>query len=98
MTLEQHTQQLRERVGDDCGLGSTLKLDFGQAGVIHVDAKSVPNVVGNDDKAAACTIKLTLETLDELASGDLAPTTAFMTGKLSIDGDMGLALKLQDLL
>ncbi|TPV93594.1 MAG: SCP2 sterol-binding domain-containing protein [Myxococcales bacterium FL481] len=98
MTLEQHTQQLRERVGEDSGLGSTLKLDLSPDGVIHIDAVSVPNVVSNDDKEAACTIKLSVATLDELAAGDLAPTTAFMTGKLAIDGDMGIALKLQDIL
>lgn len=98
MNLEEHTQQLRARVGEDCGLGATLKLDLSPDGVIHIDAKKVPNVVSNDDAEAACTIKLSLATLDELTSGDLAPTTAFMSGKLTIDGDMGIALKLQDLL
>ena len=30
-------------------------------------------------------------------NGEQNPTTAFMTGKLKIDGDMGAALKLQKL-
>jgi putative sterol carrier protein len=30
--------------------------------------------------------------------GDQNPTSAFMTGKLSVDGDMGMAIKLAGLL
>ncbi|MEE9386303.1 MAG: SCP2 sterol-binding domain-containing protein [Nannocystaceae bacterium] len=98
MSLEQHTQALRERVGEDCGLEATLKLDMGDAGVILIDATSVPNVVSNDDNEAQCTVKMTEQTLAELLTGDLAATTAFISGKLAIDGDMGVALKLQDLM
>jgi putative sterol carrier protein len=29
-----------------------------------------------------------------ILDGELNPTTAFMTGKLSVDGSMGLAMKL----
>jgi putative sterol carrier protein len=37
------------------------------------------------------------ETFDKIASGDQNPTTAYMTGKLKIKGDMGAAMKLQKL-
>ena len=37
------------------------------------------------------------ETLVKIARGEANPTTAYMTGKLKIDGDMGAALKLQKL-
>ncbi|MDT8860629.1 SCP2 sterol-binding domain-containing protein [Alkalihalobacillus sp. MEB130] len=33
----------------------------------------------------------------KLLHGDLNPTMAFMTGKLKVDGKIGLALKLQEL-
>ena len=47
--------------------------------------------------AADCTIRASEETLVKIASGEANPTTAYMTGKLKIDGDMGAALKLQKL-
>ena len=30
-----------------------------------------------------------------MMSGELNPTTAFMTGRITVSGDMGVALKLQ---
>jgi putative sterol carrier protein len=33
-----------------------------------------------------------------LVSGELDPTTAFMTGKIKVSGDMSVALKLQRVL
>ena len=98
MSLESSTETIRTRVGEDCGLGSTLKFDFGDDGVILIDANQVPNVVTNDNNDAACTIGVTLEDFEQMMSGDLAPTTAFMSGKLKVDGDMGIAMKLQSIL
>ena len=46
---------------------------------------------------ADCTISASEETLLKIASGEANPTTAYMTGKLKIKGDMGAALKLQKL-
>jgi putative sterol carrier protein len=33
----------------------------------------------------------------DMIHGNLAPTVAFMTGKMRVDGDMGLAMKLGQL-
>ncbi len=35
---------------------------------------------------------------DSLVSGDLNPTTAFMTGKIKIEGDMSVAMALSQVL
>jgi len=94
-TLEEITDGMRDRIGEDCGLGATLKFDFGDDGMVFVDAVTVPNVVSNDDEDAECTIRITKENFESLAGGDLDPTTAFMMGKLKIDGNMGIAMKLQ---
>ncbi|MGB4910494.1 MAG: SCP2 sterol-binding domain-containing protein, partial [Tabrizicola sp.] len=37
-------------------------------------------------------------TFEGLLSGDVNPTMAFMTGKLAVDGSMGLAMKLGSVL
>ena len=39
-----------------------------------------------------------METFHEMFEGELDPTAAFMTGKIKIDGDMGVAMKLGQLL
>ena len=41
---------------------------------------------------------MTSEDFVNMVNGQLAPQMAFMTGKLKIKGDMGLALKLQQIL
>jgi putative sterol carrier protein len=98
MSLESATETIKNRVGDDCGLEATLKFDFGDAGSILIDATSVPNSVSNDDKDADCTVGLTIEDFEAMLAGDLAPTTAFMSGKLRVEGDMGVAMKLQNIM
>ena len=37
------------------------------------------------------------ETFEKIVAGEQNPTTAYMTGKLKIKGDMGAAMKLQKL-
>lgn len=98
MDLQAATKVMREKVGSDCGLGTTLKFDCGSEGVVYVDGAATPNTVSNEDKAAACTIALSLDSLSRLLLNELEPTTAFMMGKLKVSGDMGVALKLQRLL
>ncbi len=98
MTLEEITTGLAERVGEDCGLGASLKFDFGDDGIIHLDATVVPNVVTNEDKDATCTLKITLDDFVAMRQGELDGMTAFMSGKLKVEGDMGIAMKLQSVL
>ena len=51
-----------------------------------------------DDKESDCTINITKEDLVEVVKGELNPMMAVMSGKIKIDGDMGVAMKLQSLL
>ena len=46
---------------------------------------------------ADATISTSGETFAKIVAGDQNPTTAYMTGKLKIKGDMGAAMKLQKL-
>ena len=52
---------------------------------------------GEDDNAH-CVISMSSEDFMGMIGGSLNPQMAFMTGKLRVKGDMGLALKLQSLL
>jgi putative sterol carrier protein len=95
MDLQTATNAFRSKVGDDSGLGATLKFDCGADGVIVIDGASTPNTVDNANRDTDCTIELGMDTLGELMSGELNPMNAFMTGRIKVTGDMGVALKLQ---
>lgn len=93
-TLDEITARIREAVGDDSGLGKSVKFDFGSDGVIRIDG----GTVDNQDQPADCTIAMAKSDFESMAQGQLDPTMAFMSGKLKIQGDMGVAMKLQPLL
>lgn len=57
-----------------------------------------PRTVQGEEKEADCTLTLTADDFKELVAGNLNPTGAFMQGKLTIKGNMGLALKMQTVL
>jgi len=98
MDLNAATKVLREKVGSDSGLGTTLKFDCGSEGIVLINGAATPNTVSNDDGDAVCTIALSLDTLNRLILRELEPTTAFMMGKIKVSGDMSVAMKLQHLL
>ena len=98
MDLDSLTAGLRERLGENSGIDATIKFDLGADGVIFVDGASVPNTVTNRDSDAQCTVVVTLEDFQNIAKGDLDAMTAFMMGKLKISGDMGVAMKLREIL
>jgi putative sterol carrier protein len=66
----------------------------GQWVVAVVDGKV--NVTEGEGEADT-TISTTEENFLAITRGELNPTTAYMTGKLKIKGDMGAAMKLQKL-
>ena len=76
--------------------GKTVKLDFGGDGTIMLDG--VGNTVTEDDGAADTTIKISWDDWQAMAAGQLDGMTAFMTGKLKVEGDMSNAMQLQGVL
>lgn len=95
MDLQQCTEALRGKVGDNSGLDAVLKFDCGADGVVVIDGRATPNTVDNHDREADCTVSISLDNLNNLLSGALEPVTGFMTGKFKVSGDMSVAMKLQ---
>ena len=98
MSLETLTEGLRDRVGTESDFNATVKFDLGDNGVIFIDAVTMPSSVTNEDKEADCTVRMTMADFESIASGDLDAMTAFMMGKIKVDGDMGIAMKLREVL
>ena len=80
--------------------GKTVKLDFGDQGAIMLDgnAQQVTDLGPGDPGAADTTIKVNWGDWQKMADGELDGMTAFMTGKLKIEGDMSNAMQLQGVL
>ncbi|MBY4893109.1 sterol carrier family protein [Jannaschia sp. EhC01] len=70
----------------------TAKFEIEGEGAVIVDGTSVR--AAEDGEAADVTMSADADVFQEIMSGELNPTAAFMSGKLSLDGDMGTAMKL----
>ena len=97
MTLQEITAKMKEGAAKKSPFGNTVKFSTDQ-GVVFIDGNASPPDVSNDDKAADCTLKMAFADFDDMINGKLDGMTAFMTGKLKIEGDMGVAMKLQSIL
>lgn len=98
MDISTATDQIRSKVGAQSGLNAVLKFDCGADGVVVIDGRATPNTVDNNNRDADCTVTLPLSTLGDLITGELEPTTGFMSAKFKVTGDMAVALKLQRVL
>ena len=76
--------------------GKKVKLDFGDDGIIMLDGNA--NCVTEEDGDADTTIKVSWDDWQAMADGQLDGMTAFMTGKLKVEGDMSNAMQLQGVL
>ena len=73
--------------------GKRVKIDFGDEGVVMLDGAA--GRAGEEDGPADTTIKVSWADWEALASGQLDGMTAFMQGKLRVEGDMSNAMQLQ---
>jgi putative sterol carrier protein len=94
MDLAELTEEMRRRAGQNVKLGYKVKFVMDD-GIIFWDGTQHPPEIDNEDKGDAnTTINITPENLQKLMAGNLDPTMAYMTGKLKVEGSMGVALKL----
>lgn len=98
MSLETLTDNLRQRAKNNPPLGATVKIDLGDDGVIMINSREAPTTVSHEDGDADTTLILKLDTLKGIIEGTVDPNFAFMTGKLKVRGNMGVALKLNSIL
>lgn len=72
------------------GFNGVAKFVITDEGAIMVDSDGVRA----GDLPADVTLTASAEVFQAMLEGEMNPTTAFMTGKLKLDGSMGLAMQL----
>jgi len=79
------------------GMNNSYLFDIEGAGkwTVSVDDGRVSVTEGGEDADAV--ISTSEETFEKIVSGEQNPTSAYMTGKLKVKGDMGAAMRLQKL-
>ena len=87
--IEQAVEALNAKLGDG-GFDGTAKFSIEDEGSIVIDSDGAR--AADDD--ADVTLSADADTFRAILEGDLNPTAAFMSGKLTIDGDMGAAMRL----
>jgi putative sterol carrier protein len=76
--------------------GKRVKLDFGSEGIVMLDGNA--NEVTEAEGPADTTIKVAWSDWEDMRDGKLDGMTAFMQGKLKVEGDMSAAMQLQGVL
>jgi putative sterol carrier protein len=79
------------------GMNNSYLFDIEGEGQWHVVVADGAIQVNEGEGDADTTISTSADTFAQIVAGDQNPTTAYMTGKLKIKGDMGAAMKLQKL-
>lgn len=74
----------------DGGFDGSAKFVIEDEGTVVMDGAGARAA----DEETDVTMHADADTFREILDGELNPTTAFMSGRLKIDGDMGTAMKL----
>ncbi|HEX5029735.1 MAG TPA: SCP2 sterol-binding domain-containing protein [Gaiellaceae bacterium] len=99
-TVQEFFEELPGRVTPDRieGMNNTYVFDIEGAGAWTVAiADGAVTVTDGAAGDSDCTFTTSEENFEKIVAGEQNPTTAYMTGKLKIKGDMGAAMKLQKL-
>ena len=79
------------------GLNASYRFDIDGAGSWLVEVDDGKVSVSENGGDADTIISTSAETFMKIADGEQNPTSAYMSGKLKVSGDMGQAMKLQKL-
>lgn len=91
------TLETRVDPANAAGLNASYRFEIEGAGTWHVEVDDGKVSVSENDGEADTIISTSAETFMKIANGEQNPTSAYMSGKLKVNGDMGQAMKLQKL-
>jgi putative sterol carrier protein len=98
-SVQEFFEGLPERVSADriAGMNNTYVFEIEGAGAWTVTIADGALTVAEGAGEGDVTISASEESFEKIVAGEQNATTAYMTGKLKIKGDMGAAMKLQKL-
>jgi len=79
------------------GLTATYRFDVEGAGSWRVEVDDGAVSVSESDADADCVIAISEDTLLGIVSGRQSPTGALLMGRIRLEGDAALAMRLRDL-
>lgn len=91
--INEAVKALNEKMGG-AGFDGVAKFVIDGEGAIIIDSDGAR--AGDDE--AEVTLTASTDVFQAIMEGEQNPTTAFMTGKLTVDGDMGKAMALSGVL
>lgn len=99
MSVKEFFDGLETRIDQSktAGMTNSYLFDIDGAGKWKVDVQDGNVKVTEGEQDADVTITTSEETFEKITSGEQNATSAYMTGKLKVKGDMGAAMKLQKL-
>ena len=99
MSVKEFFDGLENRIDQSktAGMNNSYLFDIDGAGTWKVEVQDGNVKVTEGEQNADVTITASEETFDKIVSGEQNATSAYMTGKLKVKGDMGAAMKLQKL-
>jgi putative sterol carrier protein len=98
-SVQEFFQNLESRAdaSKTAGMNNSYVFDIDGAGQWTVRVEDGTVSVAEGAGEADATIQASQEVFEKIVSGEQNATSAYMTGKLKIKGDMGAAMKLQKL-
>lgn len=99
MTLDEFEAALKANAANFAGLGGLVRFDFANDGQLFIDGRQEPPTVSRTAEGdPKTTLAIPLPELVKIYRGESNPMMAFTTGKLKVNGDMGLAMRLGNML
>jgi putative sterol carrier protein len=80
------------------GLRATYRFEVAGAGRWHVAVDDGAVTVSETDAAADCVIHISEDLFLRIVRGEQSPMGAFLMGKIRVEGDTALAMRLKDIL
>jgi putative sterol carrier protein len=100
-TVKEFFETLSERANGGAhasGMHASYVFDIAGSGIWTVKVEDGKVEVTEGDAGGDCTVSTSEETFQKIIEGRQNPVTAYMTGKLKVDGDMSAAMKLKEIL
>ena len=97
MNLNEITKKMNELSNINAGkIDAKIKFKFSD-GCVLIDDTTSPPTISNENNDADCIIEINNENFSEILNKRMSSMSAFMTGKMKIKGEMGIAMKLSSL-